>query len=100
MVGLDFRPADADGPQRLDLSIDEEVVATGPVRGTFFLPQLSSAAVGLTIGHDRGLPLCPDYATPFTFTGDLDRVVMRSGAAATFEVPTAEKRVRAAMSGD
>ena len=100
VVGLDFRPADADGPQRLDLSIDEEVVATGPVRGTFFLPQLSSAAVGLTIGHDRGLPLCPDYATPFAFTGDLDRVVMRSGAAATFEVPTAEKRVRAAMSGD
>ena len=99
VVMLDFRPADADGPQRLELSVDEELVATGPVRGTFFLPQLSSAAVGLTIGRDRGLPLSADYRPPYPFTGRLEKVVMRSGAGATFSVP-AEDRVKASVAGD
>ena len=99
VLGLDFRPANADGPQRLELSVDEELVATGPVRGTFFLPQLSSAAVGLTIGRDRGLPLSADYRPPYPFTGRLEKVVMRSGAGATFSVPT-EDRVKASVAGD
>lgn len=99
VVGLDFKPADAEGPQRLELTVDEEVVATGQVRGTFFLPQLSSAAVGLTIGRDRGLPLSADYVPPFAFTGTLEKVVMRSGAGATFQVNT-EDQVKAAVAGD
>ncbi|MCP6412398.1 hypothetical protein NL483_28025, partial [Klebsiella pneumoniae] len=86
-VGLDLRPAGADGPQRLELSVDDRVVAAGEVRGTFFLPQLSSAAVVLTVGRDRGLPLCGDYRPPFAFTGRLEKVVLRSGAGATFSVP-------------
>lgn len=100
VVGLDLRPAGADGPQRLELSVDDRVVASGEVRGTFFLPQLSSAAVGLTVGRDRGLPLCGDYRPPFAFTGHLEKVVLRSGAGATFSVPDAEDRVRAAVAGD
>ena len=99
VVGLDFRPADAEGPQRLELTVDEQVVARGEVRGTFFLPQLSSAAVGLTIGRDRGLPLCSDYVPPFVFSGTLEKVVMRSAAGATFQVST-DDQVRAAVAGD
>ena len=37
---------------------------------------------GLSIGRDRGFPVCDDYAPPFPFTGELHRVVLdaaRSG---------------------
>ena len=39
--------------------------------------QIGSA--GLTIGYDRGFPVCDDYAVPFPFTGTLHDV--------TFEIP-------------
>ena len=39
--------------------------------------QIGSA--GLTIGYDRGFPVCDDYAPPFPFTGTLHDV--------TFEIP-------------
>ena len=38
-----------------------------------------SAAPGLTIGDDRGFPVCDDYEPPFPFTGTLHDV--------TFEIP-------------
>jgi arylsulfatase A-like enzyme len=47
--------------------------------GLFFFPNLSTAATGLLIGRDRGIPLCRDYRPPFTFTGELERVAITSG---------------------
>ena len=95
-VGLDLHTAG--GQQRMDLLVDGVVVASAPVQGTVFLPQLSSAAVGLLVGEDRGLPVHHDYAPPFAFTGRLERVEIHSGAPPSLEEQV--ERVRAGMAGD
>lgn len=99
VVGLDYHPAGRGGGQRVDLLVDDRVVATAPVAGTFFLPQLSSAAAGLLVGRDRGLPLCGDYRPPFAFTGTLHRVDLTSGRPRPGPGEE-EARVRAAVAGD
>ena len=59
------------------LSIDGQVVAEG--RLTRNLPlRWQIGGAGLTIGHDRGFPVCDDYAPPFPFTGVLHRVVIEA----------------------
>jgi arylsulfatase len=104
VVGLDFHPAGRGGPQRVDLLVDDEVVASAPVAGTMFLPNLSSAAAGLLVGRDRGLPVSADYAPPFAFTGVLRRLEMRSGRPSSRgRAPDVEResaRVRAGVAGD
>ncbi len=61
------------------LLVDGVEGARGPLAGLFFFPNLSTAATGMLIGRDRGLPLCRDYAPPFTFTGELRSVTITSG---------------------
>ena len=62
----------------LTLSIDGDDVASGPLPGMLFFPNLSTAGVGLLIGRDRGLAVGDDYAPPFRFTGTLSRVELAS----------------------
>jgi len=51
----------------------EEVVRTALPHGMPFRWQIGGA--GLTIGHDRGFPVCDDYVPPFEFRGTLHEVV-------------------------
>ncbi len=78
--------------------VDGVEVAAAPLPGLFFFPNLSTAAVGMFIGRDRGLPLCHDYQAPFAFTGELEQVSIVGGS------PEAradeETRLRAALASD
>ncbi|WP_237089421.1 arylsulfatase [Nocardioides dokdonensis] len=78
--------------------VDGVECAAAPLPGLFFFPNLSTAAVGMFIGRDRGLPLCRDYRPPFAFTGELLRVDIEGGN------PEAradeETRLRAALGSD
>jgi arylsulfatase len=60
------------------LAIDGREVGRGELPHDLpFRWQIGSA--GLTIGRDRGFPVCDDYAVPFPFSGTLHDV--------TFEIP-------------
>jgi arylsulfatase A-like enzyme len=58
------------------LVIDGADVATAPLPGVFFFPNLTTAAAGMLVGRDRGFPVSRDYRPPFPFTGSIERVVM------------------------
>jgi arylsulfatase A-like enzyme len=83
---------------RARLLVDGVEGGSAPLAGLFFFPNLSTAATGMLIGRDRGLPLCHDYRPPFAFTGELRDVVITSGN------PTAraddETLLRSALASD
>lgn len=95
VLGLRYLPgADA----RLSLLVDGAEQASAPLPGLFFFPNLSTAAIGLLVGRDRGLAVSADYEPPFPFSGDLVRVEMRkAGAGSTLDDDTA---LRAALGSD
>ncbi len=87
------------GPEPIArLLVDGIEGGSAPLPGLFFFPNLSTAATGMFIGRDRGLPLCHDYRAPFAFTGELEQVRLRSGNPAAR--PDAETTLRAALSSD
>ncbi|MGY2702680.1 arylsulfatase [Nocardioides sp. HB32] len=61
------------------LAVDGADVAEAPLPGLMFFPNLSTAGAGLLVGRDRGVAVSRDYRPPFTFSGVLDRVELRSG---------------------
>jgi len=62
------------------LTVDGDDVAAAPLPGMFFFPNLTTAAVGMLVGRDRGFAVHRgDYRPPFPFTGTIERVVMASG---------------------
>ncbi len=69
----------SDPDARLALDVDGVEVATSPLAGLFFFPNLGTAAVGMLVGRDRGFAVGDDYRPPFPFTGELLEVTMRSG---------------------
>jgi arylsulfatase A-like enzyme len=75
-VGLSY------GAGTLALSIDGSQVASVQRPGVFF-PGVSTAAGGLLIGRDRGLPVSDDYTPPFSFSGVLTQVTVTSGGVPT-----------------
>ncbi|MGA8256161.1 MAG: sulfatase-like hydrolase/transferase, partial [Nocardioides sp.] len=81
-----------------ELAVDGTTCASAPLPGLFFFPNLSTAAVGMLIGRDRGLSVSPDYRPPFAFTGDLLSVEITGGR------PEAqvddETRLRSALASD
>jgi arylsulfatase A-like enzyme len=77
-LGLRYVP---DSGGRVTLLTDGVECASGPLPGFFFFPNLSTAAIGLLVGRDRGLAVSADYRPPFAFTGELVRVEMRGAQA-------------------
>ena len=98
-VELAYVAARGDRGARAELRVDGDLVADAEVPGTMFLPHLSTAGAGLLVGRDRGLSVSPDYLPPFTFTGALGRVELRSGRRVESDAERAA-RVRAGVAGD
>ncbi len=94
-LGLGYTPGrDA----RAELTVDGIPVASHPLEGLLFWPNLSTSGVGLLVGRDRGLAVCADYEPPFEFTGTIQRVEMASAAPAAR--PDRAREVKAAFSAD
>jgi len=56
------------------LSVDGKEVAKGRIEQT--VPARLSFNEGLDVGADTGLPVVKDYDVPFTFTGEIDKVII------------------------
>jgi arylsulfatase len=57
------------------LSVDGRAVGQGSLDHPIpFLWQIGGAP--LSVGRDRGFPVCDDYEVPFAFSGTLDRIVI------------------------
>ena len=67
------------GGGRLELSVDGYVVASAPHPGMLMFPGVGTAAGGLLVGRDRGLPVGDDYTPPFPFSGTLRKLTFTSG---------------------
>ncbi len=76
-VSVHFRPS-VPGEENLELIVDGERVAGAYHGAPAIFPAVSTAAGGLLIGRDRGLPVCDDYEPPFHFQGGLREVRLRS----------------------
>ena len=64
------------------LLIDGDAVGEGEIPRT--VPHvIETSGEGLCCGYDSGLPVTPDYAAPFRFTGSIDHVVVELGEAAS-----------------
>lgn len=78
-LGLHYR-RDAGGTARsVSLSVDGETVAAVPLDEDLPM-RWQIGGTGLSIGRDRGLPVCDDYRPPFAFTGTLETVEVSSHA--------------------
>ena len=87
------------GPEpRLVLAVDGDDVASGPLPGLLFFPNLQSSGTGLLVGRDRGIAVSEDYRPPFAFTGTLDQVELRSGRPNAR--PSASDTMKVAVAGD
>ena len=75
-LGLHYT-LDAGGPA-LTLAHDADVVAS-EVLGAPVPMFWQHGGTALCIGHDRGLPVCDDYAVPFAFTGTVHEVAIDVG---------------------
>jgi arylsulfatase len=60
-------------PARLSLFVDSEPVGEGQLPVT--VPLSLGLAGGVSIGRDAGAPVSEEYASPFAFTGTLERLV-------------------------
>lgn len=83
---------------RASLAVDGTEVASTPLPGLFFFPNLSTAGIGMLVGRDRGFAVCDDYRPPFPFTGELLGVEMLSGAPSAR--PDDDVTLRSAMASD
>ncbi len=83
---------------RLVLAVDGADVASGPLPGLLFFPNLQSSGTGLLVGRDRGIAVSADYRPPFAFTGTLEQVELRSGR--PHARPSVSDTMKVAVSGD
>jgi Sulfatase len=74
-IALDVR-RNADGSAEADLSVDGEAVAAGKIPRLLFI----ISSTGMDLGRSLS-PVTDDYAAPFAYPGEIDRVV--------FELPGA-----------
>ena len=89
-------PAD-DGPTKISIIYKKEADHRGdvqlivgdaePVEGRIgmTIPWVFPAHSSLNCGLDRGLSVCPDYESPFAFTGHIDRVSVTVGEQGTLD---------------
>lgn len=82
----------------IGLDVDDVEVATTPMPGLFFFPNLGTAGTGMLVGRDRGLAVGDDYRPPFAFTGELVSVEMCSGDPSAR--PDGATVLRSALSSD
>jgi arylsulfatase len=83
---------DADGPA-LTLHHDDAPVVSAAL--SVPVPMFwQHGGTALCIGHDRGLPVCDDYAVPFAFTGTVHEVAIDVGRQAA---PDPRTEIRAAL---
>ncbi len=94
-LGCVFRPG-PNGLLRLEALVDDVVV--GAAEHNHELPHAwQHGGASLTLGYDRGLPVCKGYDPPFAWNGVLHRVTVE----ATSDRPVVEKDViRIAMQVD
>jgi arylsulfatase A-like enzyme len=75
-VGCAFRLLPP-GRLRVEAMIDETVA--GSVETDHELPHAwQHGGSSITLGHDRGLPVCEDYQPPFAWNGTLHRVIFET----------------------
>jgi hypothetical protein len=73
------------------LFIDGRQVGEGEIPRT--VPHvIETSGEGLCCGYDSGLPVTPDYAAPFRFTGRIDHVVVDSATLPTPSATAARRR--------
>jgi arylsulfatase len=66
------------GGCHLDLIVDHDVIATASSPVAIPLAW-QHGGTSITLGHDRGLPVTDAYTPPFTWNGDLHRLVIDAG---------------------
>ena len=62
---------------RADLIVGDAAPVTGVIGAT--IPYVYPVHSSLSCGLDRGLSVCTDYDSPFTFTGHIEKVTVRVG---------------------
>ena len=62
---------------RADLIVGDAAPVTGVIGAT--IPYVYPVHSNLSCGLDRGLSVCADYDSPFTFTGHIEKVTVRVG---------------------
>jgi arylsulfatase A-like enzyme len=77
-VGLEAVP-DGSGGAEIVLLSGSRRIGTGGVPGGLAFSGMQIGGGGLTIGRDRGFPVCDDYEPPFEWTGELLEVVLDTG---------------------
>ena len=79
--------------------MDGRQVASGPLPGMFFFPNLSTAGIGMFVGRDRGFAVGSDYRPPFAVHRGAGRC--RDAAAEAPEAgPDDDTRLRTAVASD
>ena len=86
------------GAGRVALSVDGVDVADGIHLGMLMFPAVGTAAGGLLIGRDRGLPVSDEYSPPFPFDGELRKVTFTSGRPSA--APPVDEEIRRAQAAD
>ena len=79
-VRVSHRPGRA-GQANLFLAVDRRPEVTAWHPALFAFPAVGTAAGGLLIGRDRGLPVTDDYTPPFPFNGVMHTLRIESGLA-------------------
>lgn len=91
-VGCVLRPTS--GGVAVDAVVDDTVVATGSAEDT--LPFIwQHGGTHLTLGHDRGLPVCDDYRPPFAWNGTLRAVSVQAGQSELAQLDSLRSALRA-----
>ncbi len=96
-ASMRYRPGPP-GEDNLYLIVNDATVAAAYHPQPFVFPAVATAAGGMLVGADRGLPVSDDYEPPFRFTGTLRRVRFESGAPT--QSPPAEQMLEAANRAD
>ncbi len=83
-VGLHYQRASGGTERRVALSVDGATVAAAELADDLPM-RWQIGGTGLSVGRDRGLPVCDDYRAPFAFTGTLEAVTVASHALGAVE---------------
>ena len=81
---------------KVTMTADDKTIAEGRIDNT--IPFRVSLDETLDIGEDTGTAVSSDYTVPFHFTGQLNRVIVRTGdAQLTAEDEEQIRRAKAAI---
>ena len=83
---------------RVVIAVDGHDVAEAAQPAMLFLPNISTAGLGMFVGRDEGLAVSADYRPPFAFAGTIHRVTLTSAAPGSRPDPDSE--IRAAFAAD